>query len=371
VLFAHNTWAIREAPLAEHKTVSMQESTTGAVAEFMEREGCECLQSIKLLSFLAGALQRYEEEGVVLNPRVLLCNRIETFSRSLPGGRFLVLGQLGFSNDAGKHILKQCATLARAGWTIFVERNAAGTEARFGVLSSLASPTSIELRDMVALGRDPSLGSPELAVLVEQIDPRTVLFSGSRGNTLRIAFSTTRITKDEASEVRQFSDLCCSNVDSPEFKAYFCSILGRSLKESHGTILVCRSSRQITKVKGMNQAVLLDPPLDLKDAFMAYKTLGSADSILELQRSEALLIGMLQSDGIVVFDDQGAITAYRVIFQDTRAVSAKGNRGRGQSAASVGGSRRKAFEGIKALVGQELRGAFFRSQDGATEFLGV
>ena len=358
--------------MAEHNTVSMQESTIGAVAKFMEREGCECLQSIKLLSFLAGALQRYEEEGVVLNPRVLLCNRIDTFSRSLPGGRFLVFGRLEFSNDAGKHILKQCATLTRAGWTVFVERNADGTEARFGVLSSLASPTSIELRDMVMLERDPSLGHPELAVLVEQIDPKTVLFSGSRGNTLRIVFSTTRISKDEANEVQQFSDLCCSNVDGLEFKAYLRSILGRSLKESYGTILVCRSTGAITEVKGMNDAVLLDPPLDLKDAFTAYKTFGNADSILELQRSEALLIGMLQSDGIVVFDDQGAVTAYRVIFQDTRAaVGAKRRKGREKPAGPVGGSRRKAFEGLKGLVGGELRGALFRSKDGATEFIGV
>jgi hypothetical protein len=215
--------------MAEHATVSLQESTTGAVTQFMEREGCECLQSIKLLSFLAGTLPGYKEEGVALNTDVLLCNSIERFSRSLPGGRFLVLGKLEFNIDAGKQILKQCGTLAHAGWTVFVERNQNGTGARFGVFSFLASPTSVRLRDMVTLDRDATLGDPELAVLAEQIDPKTVLFSGSRGNTLQISFSTTRILKNDATELQQFSDACCSSSGNAEFTAFFASLLRRTL----------------------------------------------------------------------------------------------------------------------------------------------
>jgi hypothetical protein len=361
--------------MVEHSAVSMQESTTGAVTQFLEQEGLECLPSIKLLSFLAGALQRYEEEGVVLNPRVLLCNDISMFSRSMPGGRFLLVGQLAFSTDSGKQILKQCATLARAGWTVFVERDRKGTAARFGVLSFLASPTSVELREMVTLGHDSSIGAPEMAVLIEQIDPKTILLSGSRGNTLRIAFSTTRLVKDDAKELKQFCDLCCSNGTSAEFTLFFNSLLGRSLNESHGTILVCQSSGPITKVEGMNDAVVLNPPLDLGDAFMAYKTHGSADSILELQRSEALLLGMLQSDGIVVFDDRGAVTAYRVFFRDARTaahlkVNVNKPKHLPKTSVPVGGARRRAFEGLKGLVGSELQGILFRSQDGVTEFKG-
>jgi hypothetical protein len=227
---------------------------------------------------------------------------------------------------------------------------------------------------MVTLGRDPSLGAPELAVIVEAVDPKTVLFSGSRGTTLRIAFSTTRFSKDDANELPQFRDLCCSKCSSSEFKIFFHSLLERSLNESHGTILVCQSSGPITKVKGMNDAVLLNPPLNLADAFMTYKTHGDANSILELQRSEALLIGMLQSDGIVVFNDQGAVTAYRVFFKETRTTSEKRTEAggaRNKTPAPLGGARRRAFEGLKSLVGSELLGALFRSQDGVTEFKGV
>ena len=359
--------------MAEHKVVSIQESTTGAVTAFLEQENCDCLQSIRLLSFLAGALQRYEEEGVVLKPKVLLCNDIDAFYRSLPGGRVMVVGQSEFNSDVGKQILKQCATLARAGWTVFVERRAEGTQIRFGVLSFLASPMSVELREMVALTRDPALGDPDLAILAEQIDPKTVLFSGSRGNTLRIVFSTTRPSGDGTGEIEKFSSLCCSTDCSAEFKHFFRSLLGRALNESHGTILVCRSPEPVTKVKGMNDAVVLSPSLNLKDAFLAYRSSNSADSLLELQRSEALLVGMLQSDGIVVFDNRGAVTAYRVFFQGRKtAQPPKGEqKKRRKSTPPAGGARRRAFEGLKPLIGSELQGILFRSQDGVTEFEGV
>lgn len=190
--------------MADHKTVSMQESTTGAVSQFLDLEGCECLQSIKLLSYLSGALQRYEEEGEVLNPKVVLCNSIEKFSQSLPGGRYVIVGKDDYGPETGKKILKQCATLARAGWVVFVERNKDGTAIKFGVLSFLASPTSVDLREMVGLGVDESLPPPEFSVLTERLDPKTVLLTGSRGNSLRIAFSTTRAIDNQGEALGKF-----------------------------------------------------------------------------------------------------------------------------------------------------------------------
>jgi hypothetical protein len=118
--------------VGDHKIVSMQESTTGAVSEFLDREQLECLQSMKLLAYLAGALHRYEEEGVLLNPRVLLCASIENFARALPGGKSIIIGTAAFNGDLGKRVLKECAPLARNGWVIFVER-ASPEQVKFGV----------------------------------------------------------------------------------------------------------------------------------------------------------------------------------------------------------------------------------------------
>jgi hypothetical protein len=356
--------------VAEHKIVSMQESTAGAVAQFLDQEECECLKSIKLISYLCGALQRYVEEGVVLNPKVLLCDSIDKFSKALPGGRYIIVDQGDYSADSGKQILKQCATLARAGWVIFVERNQAGTSIKFGVLSFLASPTSVDLKDMVALGLDASLGAPEFAALVEKIDPKTVLVTGSKGSTLKIAFSTTRAVEGDVSALSQFSKACTSATAVEGFPEYLGLFLPKALNESHGSILVCRTAGPITKVRGMKDAVVLTPPLDLGSAFADYKNTNSAESILELQRSEALAIGMFQSDGIVVFDDEGKITAYRVFFREVASSKSVGEQKK-PKVAPVGGARRRAYEGLKQLVGTELNSVLFRSQDGLTEVEGA
>jgi hypothetical protein len=354
--------------LTEHSTISIQESTAGGVSHFLETEGCECIQSIKLLSFLSGALQRYEEEGVLLNPKLVLCNSIEIFTESLPGGRYVLVGTGKYSADTGKNVLKQCAILAKSGWHIFIERSPDGSEIRFGVFSYLASPTSLNLREMIEIGVDESLGNPDFSVLIEQIDPKTIVLTGARGNSLKIAFSTTRVIGEEKNSLDEFAGICMAGCDVEDGQAYFRNLLARCLNECHGTILVCSGETCIAEIEGMQDAVVIAPPLDLPTTFTEYKASNSADAILELQRSESLLVGIMQSDGIIAFDERGRVTAYRVFFRQAPVEQAENPKAAPPK--PIGGARRRAFEGLKPLVGTALKGALFRSQDGLTEFHG-
>jgi hypothetical protein len=80
-----------------------------------------------------------------------------------------------------------------------------------------------------------------------------------------------------------------------------------------------------------------------------------------------LLHGLLQSDGIVAFNETGQITAYRVFYKPP-----KGSEDASKAKATVsGGARRRAFEGVSALVGPSLKSALFRSQDGHTMYAGA
>jgi hypothetical protein len=342
----------------EHRTVSMEESATGAVSAFLDLESCECLQSVKFLAYLAGALQRYEEEGVLIEPRVLFCSSITDLVDFIPGARYIEIGASEFNADSCKIILKQCATLAGGLWSIIVERSADGKLVRFGVLSYLATPTAIEINELIALVNFSK--SKSFCVFIQKIDTKTISMMGSRGNTLRISFSTTKKTNSESREILQFAQRCTQKCSSEEFRTYFQKLVGDALGRSHGSILVCRDGLPITKVKGMADGVLIEPSIDLESSFETFKKFGTADSILEIQRYEQLLMGMMQSDGIVVFDTAGKITAYRVFFKDTSPAKKKPKK-----APSIqGGARRRAFEGLKSLVGTELECALFRSQDG-------
>jgi hypothetical protein len=199
------------------------------------------------------------------------------------------------------------------------------------------------------------------AILVERADPKTILMTGARGNSLRVAFSTTRVAAVEGEAVAQFAHACAGACEVEGFEGYFVSVLNRALGESHGTI---------TSVPGMTDAIKLLPPVDLPTAFGVYRTADSAESILELQRSENLLTALLQSDGIVVFDAKGRAAAYRVFYKPPSASSAEGEAIAPAAPPVVGGARRRAFEGVRSYVGNHLKAALFRSQDGHTEYQG-
>ncbi len=367
------------------RKVSIHKTTTGGVSDFLDDESFECVGSMKLLSFLAGALLRYEEEGVELSPQVVLCQSIESTTKSFPGGKFYIIGMGEFSPELGKKVLKECAALARNGWAVFVERVTA-TKVRYGVFSYLASPTSLGLRDMIGVD------DQTFAVLIERTDRSNVRLSGSKGNILDVAFSTTRDERTaDDNDIAKFARSVVPKAASPATTRYMTGLVARLLAESHGTILVC-TDQPILSVSGMTDAVTLDPAIEVISVFDDYHTIGTADTLMELQRTEGLLGGLLQSDGIVVFNTLGQVSAYRVFYkpppqEPPPLASTKRRAWFGfwkqaeqplqltgppitAQAPVTGGARRRAFQGVSALVGTGLNSALFRSQDGLTIFAG-
>jgi hypothetical protein len=131
------------------------------------------------------------------------------------------------------------------------------------------------------------------------------------------------------------------------------------LSRCHGTIRVCTEKKSIIEMEELKDGIELQPKLDFFSAYSNYRTDGTADSILRLQSAEELFIGILQCDGIVVFDTKGSLIAYRVFYRTNQSDSYG-------SSAPVGGARRRAFEGTKAMVCGILKSSLFRSQDGLT-----
>ena len=72
-----------------------------------------------------------------------------------------------------------------------------------------------------------------------------------------------------------------------------------------------------------------------------------ADSLSDLQATEALIEGMLNSDGVVVFGTNGTILAYRVILTSTNDEKV--------NLPDSGGGRRRTYELMKSRIGTRLR----------------
>ena len=75
----------------------------------------------------------------------------------------------------------------------------------------------------------------------------------------------------------------------------------------------------------------------------------------------SILQGMLNSDGIVLFDTKARILGYNCFINLN-----------GQNGASInGGARKRAFIALSEKVGDEFSAVFIQSQDGWSEYKGV
>jgi hypothetical protein len=251
-------------------------------------------------------------------------------------------------------VLKHCAPLSGRNWFIFIER-AANDTMNYGVFTYFRLPTAIPLHEAITINPN------QFCILVRKTSPNTIEIRGAKGSVLTLIFSTTREAIQSITPIEKFTRACCARIDDEAtrkgFNVYFTRVIEEALTLSHGTILICGHDLDLAAISEMQDAVLVSPSLDFQSAFLEFQTANTAGSILALQRCEELLHGFLRCDGMIAFDTSGRITAYRVFFRPVAAST---------ETQVMGGARRRAFEGVKGLVGNQLLSALFRSHDGLT-----
>ena len=103
--------------------------------------------------------------------------------------------------------------------------------------------------------------------------------------------------------------------------------------------------------------MVLDPPLDLHERYQLHlEESKTAVSVSRLQAASELVSGFVHSDGITILTAGGKVLGYRGFI-----------RSEAQSQTPTGGARTRAFTALTAMVGNELKAAFYRSQDGRME----
>lgn len=279
------------------------------------------------------------------------------FLQSFPGAVTYAIGKAPLDPASGPKILKDCGPLTGSNWSIFIERTGQG-EIQYGVFSYFRLPTAIPLHEGI------TIDSTRFCLLLRKISPGTIEIRGAKGNILTLIFSTVREAATSNHPVEKFAKACCLslNEQSENFKIYLGRLLEAALAVSHGTMLLCSDGMDLGQVNELKDAIPVSPALDFYAAFSEFEAANTAGSILTLQRCEELLHGFLRCDGMILFDTAGKVTAYRVFY-----------RPQGNSPATVdviGGARRRAFEGVKSLVGERIVSVLFRSQDGLTLYHG-
>ncbi len=291
------------------RVVTFRSQTMGQIADLIHDEGLSCQASQDILSFLAGTLVRYQDEGIELIPNILFCEDADSALKTFPGAVRYQVGAAPLTSDSVNRILKECAPLTVGGWCIYIERTST-TDLKYGVFNYLQLPTTIPLAEAISL-------MPDLfCVLVRRTSPSTIEIRGSKGNSLSLIFSTVREQPIQSDPISAFAIDCCLDLgNADDFRIYFQRLLEQALTRSHGTILATTRSNNLRGISELKDAIPVVPKLDIYAAFMGYREIGSAESIVTLQNRESLLTGLLHCDGIVMFNTQGCVIAYRVFYR--------------------------------------------------------
>lgn len=332
------------------KNITFRTQLIGGVTEFCQNTQLEFLVNALHLVELIVMLARYREEGVSLFPKVYLTNNKHTLKAMLPNGEILKIGTAATDISGIKNAVKKCAPLAINGWLIYIEASQNCLE--YGVFKGSGNPISV-LVDDVLMTESQDL----IVVKASQITDDCVEIRSNHGG-LHYIFLNHR-SEDSPPPLQYLEQLISSITEKTheDDKESIVSFLKRlfvsALRESHGCIIAVTNMSNPPKFLSQD-GVVLEEPIDFSDLVHKLRKEQIDSSFLDSKGH--LLKGMLNSDGIIIFDDKARLLGYNCFVK----VNNKEN--------IIGGARKRAFASLKVKIGRGLSAVFMQSQDGWTDF---
>jgi hypothetical protein len=338
------------------KVVTIRSELKRSIGDFLADAQMSCAETEESLIALTVTMADYREEGRQLFPRLLICDDLDSVLRNVQGSNPIELGSGDRNPDTVLRALKKCGPLAASSWAIWIERKP--NEFRFGVFRA-PTATAIDLRTTL---RDTVSSSPLRAVMIGQFAPGTIELISTGQEGIRIHLTGQReeqIPNDEAQ--RQFIEWSASDISDDRlrqsYQSFATTMLHDLLRKGHGTLIAVVPHNSKAWKRHARDAVLLEEPVDLASQLKAHAYDPTSSALSELLASVDLVEGMLNSDGITVFDTAGRVLGFNwFIRTDTSRLTPR---------EKLGGARHRAFAALKARVDvDQVRGTFIRSSDG-------
>jgi hypothetical protein len=351
--------------MAKFEQKTIRDSLLGMVADHMLQGKIVCGITHQVGCEFVASLAAYREEGLRLYPEVYLLGPSSDDLLNLlsPGSPQIRLGAVpiegsttAVSRATAATSLKTCASLAIDGWAIFVRRETSSFE--YGLFRPAAAPYSASAEETLTASDVP-------AVLFRNCAEHTVEIINSVGERLEISLTTATPSISSASgQIVTFSRVVCADLEEvarEQVVGYVSRILTESLRSSHGALLAVAPVGEVQLPEAFSDGVILAQPIPLARAALSAIRDQSGGAVSLLRSYEALLRGMIASDGVTILSTDGSIRAFRVFLHSPA------NRPTPQPAQTAGGARTRAFELLRGYVGSPLRAALFRSEDGRME----
>lgn len=336
------------------KNITFRTHLVGGIYEFCRSSRINILSDTLHLVELIVMLARYKEEGVSLCPNVYITDNINAIKLMLPNSELIKIGVTTKDIDGIKSSLKKCAPLARDGWLIYLQDNPENLE--YGLFKGSSNPISV-LVDQTLMS---STTSDFNVVKAFQVADDCVEVSANNGE-IHYVFLNHR--KEESPPPLQYLNNLVDEITYgviDEHKESTISFLRRlffdSLRQSHGCIIAVTDLDEAPNYLG-EDGIILDSPINFAELVISLKKKEIDPSYLESKG--ALLKGMLNSDGIIVFDNKSRLLGYNCFIKVENKETV------------IGGARKRAFGSVKSKIGQGIAAVFMQSQDGWTDFFGA
>lgn len=333
--------------------ITFRSKLIGDVHNFCKNSKLGILNDQLNLVELIVLLSRYQEEGVELSPRVYITSDAQAMAKMLPGGEQYKLGSSSPDQKGIKQALKKCAPLATGDWMIYIADG--GNAIEYGVFKGDSSPISVSI-DSIILSKENEFR----AVRVSQLAKDCVETNSSHGDRHYIFLNH----RDEDSPPPlQFLEALVEAITShvneghlEALKSYLNKLLYDALRQSHGCLIAVSADERVPELLSKD-GVILERPINFAELVseVACKRTDSS----QLDSKGTLLKGMLNSDGIILFNRKAELLGFNCFVQAAKAEEV------------VGGARKRAFATLSANVGGALYAAFMQSQDGWSEFKGA
>ena len=135
--------------------------------------------------------------------------------------------------------------------------------------------------------------------------------------------------------------------------SFLTRLLFDALRESHGCIVAVTNMKKPPKLLSTD-GVILDEPIDFVQLVSNLSKGKIPPSYIDSKGH--LLKGMLNSDGITLFDNRGRLLGYNCFIKLSTGDH------------PIGGARKRAFATLAERIGKGLCAAFMQSQDGWSDF---
>jgi len=331
--------------------ITFRSGLMGGLVDFCNESHLPIIANPVVFVELIVLLARYKEEGVGLHPKVYLTNDINMCNAMIGNAEKIKIGTDEANENGIKQAIKKCAPLATGSWCIYIHDQNPSIE--FGVFRGSSNITAVPIDDVL-------LSDSEDLIVVKAFQVADECVEVKCNNQKSHYIFLNHVKDDSPPPLQHLKDLIssiCQKIkeeDKESIYSFLSNVLYEGLRDSHGCLIAVTNKKSApTLLK--EDGVFLEEPID----FVRLVSDANKDPALfeYLVSKVDLLKGMLNSDGIILFDNSGRLLGYNCFIKIT------------QRAKVVGGARKRAFSSLKDNVGKNgVVAAFMQSQDGWTEF---